>query len=705
MRGDVARVGVNNIYRSLARWGTATEILVVLLGSALMLLASPSVNGQQTTTTSVVSNKNPSRTLESVTLTATVQPVRVSADFRFALTVGSPQGSTRYLRFSFDGARFAGTVLPSQLTVPGNPGGLSSVAVVQGGTAGASFVLFQIIPAAPGLRMTDIVKFVFPTLELFSTSTTTSVASTVSFSVHESLTSGCCAAAPNTSLIFQGTPVGVLTFVSAAVPSGAVSFKSDGVVLPGCGALPLTAGVVLCTTGFPNVGLQTVTAEYAGDMFFSASVGTLAGGQQVSAGGSASATLRSSRSAATLGDRVFLTVSILGNSLAGRVTFTEPAAVASIRTLCENVLITANGDGANAVCEVPAANRTVGTHVFTAVFTGDAGSASTSASVEQVIYNGLQALLLRSDEGRSLVGTLNNGQLQFIAVSDPGPDFRLLQVADLDGNTVPDLIFQNLRQGESGDVRVWKDASANADRTLRSVKLTWRLEAVGDLDGDGFGDIVWRFTGQSPNADDTGVSYVWFTDGSDVTRVRKRGGAPLSWQLLGAVDINADRAADMIYVSPEQQLRVLVATAGRTCANFAAGSIPAGFVALKAGDFTGSKRGEILIRELATGQNRILVLDGTSLILPPPTANPDDPNAACTPTTQAIQQTVRPLATADASWRLFATADLNGDGILDLIWLKPGGILAVWLLAPNAGAPIILENAGVLPVGFVPVNR
>jgi hypothetical protein len=310
---------------------------------------------------------------------------------------------------------------------------------------------------------------------------------------------------------------------------------------------------------------------------------------------------------------------------------------------------------------------------------------------------------LSSVGGQSLVGTLIAGRFQFIPVTDPGVDFQPLAFADLDGNFVADLIFQNLRQGEAGDVRVWQDGNPTSGRVLRPVKFTWRLEAVGDLDGDGYGDLVWRFTG--PNLNDSGVSYVWFTDGFAVNSVRKRGGAPLSWQLLGAVDINQDRAADLVYLSPDRQIRVLVATAGRSCANFAAGSIPLGFTALRVGDFTGSRLGEILIRNAATGELQSILMDGTGLTIPASTADPNDANAACTPTTQFVSTTFRPLLTSNPAWQYFASQDLNGDGIQDIIWIKPDRSIVVWLMQPSGLQPIVVDNAGTAPTGFFPVLR
>jgi hypothetical protein len=274
---------------------------------------------------------------------------------------------------------------------------------------------------------------------------------------------------------------------------------------------------------------------------------------------------------------------------------------------------------------------------------------------------------------------------------------------DIDGNKTLDLAFLNTTQGDLGEVSVWPDYSAASVRNLRSVRTLWRVDAVGDLDGDGFGDLVWRFTGQTPNFDDTGVSYVWFANGNNPPVVRKRGGAPLNWQLLGAIDLNADNAADMLYISPTNDIRALMATSARSCANLSAGAIPQGFTALKAASFLRYGRGDVLIRNATTGEVRLIALDAAGLTLPPSTSNPNDPNAACTPSTLLVKSTTTSMPNTDPSWRYYGAADFNGDGLTDVIWARPDGTLTVWLSNGDNQAATVIDNAGVAPNGFIAI--
>jgi hypothetical protein len=316
--------------------------------------------------------------------------------------------------------------------------------------------------------------------------------------------------------------------------------------------------------------------------------------------------------------------------------------------------------------------------------------------------DGKHKILLRNAAAQMQMLRLNGSSLQSVAVVDPGPSFRVVGVADFDGNGKSDLAFVNIAQGDRGDARVRFEFLASNERLLRQIRTVWDLQAYGDLDGDGLGDLVWRYIADDPR--DTGVSYIWFTHPTNEPQVRKRGGAPLTWKLAGAMDINGDGAADMAYISPDRQVRVLMATGSRTCANLPAGIVPVGFTVLKFDDFTGRLRGDLLIRNGATGETRLLVLDASNIPLPPPGANPDDPNASCSPTTGSATQTSLYLPPAPATWQFFAAGDLDGNGVSDIVWRQPSGQLTVWLMSTSVGAPVVIANAGSLPAGFTVVQ-
>ncbi len=335
---------------------------------------------------------------------------------------------------------------------------------------------------------------------------------------------------------------------------------------------------------------------------------------------------------------------------------------------------------------------------------------------------GRSALIVRNTTNNGMqAGRLVSGVFQWTALSEPGVDFRMLGVADFTGSGRADLAM--LRDGATtlnangqGTAQFFPGVTNTSASYLRDVKPAWDVQAVGDLDGDGYTDLVWRFRGMSANIDDQGVSFVWFSNGSPipasnntfVSQVRKRGGAPLAtWNIVGAADINFDNAADMVYVSsasatPANAIRVLMATPNRTCANLSAGTIPNGFTALRFADFSGNRRGDILVRNTTTGEVRLLALDGTGLTLPTFTGNPDDIAAPCTSSTLVVTQTMIIVGTVDPSWTFFSTGDFNGDGITDIVWKRPDGNLVIWQMNAGGAAPTVI-NAGSAPVNTVAI--
>jgi|GEM_PF-1881861 len=321
--------------------------------------------------------------------------------------------------------------------------------------------------------------------------------------------------------------------------------------------------------------------------------------------------------------------------------------------------------------------------------------------------NNRSVLLVTSTAGLTQAGRLVNNVFQWSTstILNPGQNFRSLGAVDFAGTGRSDLAVLEtsaLNFLGQGDARLYRNFNiASGGSSLRLVKPEWDVQVVGDLDGDGFGDLVWRFRGVSANIDDTGVSYIWFTDGNGVTQVRKRGGAPLTWKLLGAADLNGDNAADMVYVSPANAVRVLMATPARTCANLSGGNLTAGSSAIKIADFTGNRRGDILTRNATTGEVQIIVLNATGLTLPPYAGAPDDPNASCTSSNLSVTQTPTYTFNSNPTWTIFATGDFNGDGIFDIVFMQPDRTLTVWQMNANGAGPTVF-NAGAAPANFTP---
>ena len=127
--------------------------------------------------------------------------------------------------------------------------------------------------------------------------------------------------------------------------------------------------------------------------------------------------------------------------------------------------------------------------------------------------------------------------------------------------------------------------------------------------------------------------------------------------------------------------------------------MPTGYSALKLADFTGQRRGDILIRN-AAGATSLLSLNAVGLVLPPFVGDPTNINASCTASSQIIASTAITLPVTDPTWQFYASGDFDGDGIFDMVWLRPDGTLTVWLMGNNGVVQTVISNAGTAPAGY-----
>ena len=66
----------------------------------------------------------------------------------------------------------------------------------------------------------------------------------------------------------------------------------------------------------------------------------------------------------------------------------------------------------------------------------------------------------------------------------------------------------------------------------------WTVVGVGDFNGDGKADILWRHT--------SGTLYQWQMNGTSVIGAGSPGGAPTDWTVVGVGDFNGDGKADVL---------------------------------------------------------------------------------------------------------------------------------------------------------------
>jgi len=104
-----------------------------------------------------------------------------------------------------------------------------------------------------------------------------------------------------------------------------------------------------------------------------------------------------------------------------------------------------------------------------------------------------------------------------------------------------------------------------------------------------------------------------------------------------------------------------------------------------------------LIRNPSTGQTALISLSAAGITLPQFAGDADDVNASCTSTNTTLPSATTTLPTSDTTWQLYATGDYNGDGVFDVVWLRPDGVLSLWQMNRNIAIPTLISNAGTAP--------
>jgi hypothetical protein len=87
-----------------------------------------------------------------------------------------------------------------------------------------------------------------------------------------------------------------------------------------------------------------------------------------------------------------------------------------------------------------------------------------------------------------------------------GLSWDIAGVGDFNGDGRDDLLWRN----SNGAIAIWHMNGTSAQSALTSVQVgnEWNIAAVGDYSGDGRDDILWRH--------DNGLTVLWEMDGASV---------------------------------------------------------------------------------------------------------------------------------------------------------------------------------------------
>lgn len=217
---------------------------------------------------------------------------------------------------------------------------------------------------------------------------------------------------------------------------------------------------------------------------------------------------------------------------------------------------------------------------------------------------------------------------------------------DFNSDGKSDILYRNSTNGKVG---VWLMAGATEDAwaLIGNHGTYWDARGVGDFNGDGSVDIVFR--------NNNGMVGVWLMNGANEDTWRLLGNHGTAWNVKGVGDFNNDGSVDVVYRNNSGSVGVWLMNGTTEDTWRLLGSHGTAWDVKGVGDFNDDGSVDVVYSS-TSGMVGIWLMNG------------------------ATEVTWVPVANHGTYWQPECVGDYNNDGKADIVYQNTNGTVGVWLM-------------------------
>jgi hypothetical protein len=141
---------------------------------------------------------------------------------------------------------------------------------------------------------------------------------------------------------------------------------------------------------------------------------------------------------------------------------------------------------------------------------------------------------------------------------------------------------------------------------LPPISLSWQIKGIGDFNGDGRSDLLWRDKA-------TGITYTWLMNGAAVTSSGYTAAqGDNSWTIQGVGDLCGDGKADIVWRHTSGALYIWQMNGTAVVSSSYLPPISLEWAVKGLGDLNGDGRADILWRDTTGGATYVWLMDGAT---------------------------------------------------------------------------------------------